>query len=253
MTASSKLLLGLLAGALLTACAEEASGPIERQTREVGAFTAIDMEGAVELDITVGEGPAVEIEAPAQVVERIKTEVRDDTLYIESKPKDWLFAKGRGRAHVKVLVPTLSSLSLEGGNDVSVQGFAGGEWNIRAEGAVNIEAQGELDRLTIKMAGAGNGDFSRLVANDTHVTVDGVGNVVVHPTERLDATMNGVGAIYYTGTPREVRTRMNGLGHIGKTDGEAPRDPADEPVEIDPEKLQPEYEDEKPRSAGQVI
>jgi hypothetical protein len=144
-------------------------------------------------------------------------------------------------------------LRLEGGNDVSVQGYAGGESNIRAEGAVNIEAQGELDRLTIRMAGAGNGDFSRLVANDTHVVVDGVGNVVVHPKEKLDATMNGVGAIHYTGTPREVRTRMNGLGHIGKTDGAAPPDTADEQVEIDPDKLQPEYEDEKPISGGQVI
>lgn len=249
MTAFPKLLLGMLAGVLLTACTDEARGPIERQTRTVGSFSAIDVEGAGVLDITVGQDPTVEIEAPAEVLEHMKTEVRDGTLYIRSKAKHW----GRGRTQLKVSVPTLSSLQLRGGNDVSVHGFAGGESSIKAEGAVNIEAQGELDRLTIRMAGASNGDFSKLVAADTHVTVDGIGSVVVHPKEKLDATMNGVGAIHYTGTPREVRTRMNGLGRIGKTDEAAAPETSDEKVEIDPDTLQPEYEDEEPRSGGQLI
>lgn len=249
MTAFSKLLLGILASALLPACSDEARGPIERETRTVDSFTAIDMEGAGVLDITVGEDPTVEIKAPAKVLEQVETEVRGDTLYIVSKTKHW----GRDRTHVSVSLPMLSSLRLKGGADVSVHGFAGGESNIRADGAVNIEAEGELDRLTIRMAGAGKGDFSKLAANDTHVTVDGIGRVVVHPTEKLDATMNGVGAIHYTGAPREVRTRMNGLGSIGKTDEGAGPEAPDEKTEIDPDTLQPEYDDGEPKSGGQVI
>jgi hypothetical protein len=253
MTASRILLLGLLAGTLLTGCAEEASGPIERQAREVGTFAAIEVEGAAKLDITVGSAASVEVEAPRQILDRITTEVRDDTLYVEAKPKDWLLAKGRNRVRLKVSVPTLASLRLGGGNHVIVRGFDGGESQIKVEGAAHIEAEGELDRLTVHMAGAGNGDFSRLIANEAHVTVDGVGNVVVHPKEKLDATMNGVGAIHYAGTPREVSTRMNGLGHIGKQDQSETPKSRDENVEIDPEKLQPEYEEEKPQAAGDVI
>lgn len=249
MTAFRKLLLGLLAAVLLTACTEDARGPIERETRTVGSFSAIDMEGSGVLDIRVGEDPAIEIEAPAQVLERMKVEVRGETLYIESKAKHW----GRHRTQVRVSVPTLSSLRLKGGNDVSVHGFAGGESEIRADGAVNIEAEGELDRLTIRMAGAGKGDFSKLAADDTQVTVDGIGRVVVHPLEKLNATMNGVGAIHYTGTPREVRTHMNGLGRISQTEKGASREASDEKVEIDPDKLQPEYEGTKTNSGGQVI
>ena len=68
------------------------------------------------------------------------------------------------------------------------------------------------------MAGAGHGDFSRLVADQAKVIVEGVGSVIVHPKDTLDATMNGVGAILYTGSPREVNTRMNGLGTIARRD-----------------------------------
>lgn len=253
MSASSNLLLGMLAGVLLTGCAEEPSGPVERQTREVGEFTAIDMEGAAELNITVGPAASVEIEAPAEVLERLKTEVRGDTLHIASKPKDWVFTGARSRPKLTVSTPTLASIRVGGGNEVNVRGFSGGEARIKVEGAVDIEAQGELDRLTIRMAGAGNGDFSRLVSKDTHVTVDGVGNVIVHPKETLNATMNGVGAIHYTGSPREVRTRMNGLGRIAKADADQIEAAEEKNVEIDPDKLQPEYEDEKPKEAGEVI
>jgi hypothetical protein len=258
MNAARKLLLGLLAVVLVAGCANETSGPIERQTRDVAEFTAIDMEGSAELAITVGSPASVQIEAPAEVLDRLKTEVRGDTLYIESKPKDWIFKKGRSRPKVTVFVPSLASLRVGGGNEVNVHGFSGGDTQIRVEGAVDIEGAGELDRLTIRMAGAGNGDFSRLIATDTHVTVDGVGTVIVHPKETLNATMNGVGAIHYTGTPREVRTHMNGLGRIAKADTDdieaadieaAP----DEQVEIDPDKLQPEYEDDTPRDISDVI
>ena len=81
------------------------------------------------------------------------------------------------------------------------------------------------------------------------VTVDGVGNVIVNPRESLDATMNGVGAIFYTGSPRHVSTRMNGLGTIGQRDS-SPAHDAEPKKQIDPDQLQPEYEDPDKQKAG---
>lgn len=252
MKGAGKYLSVLLVGVLLTACVDRASAPSERQPRDVGAFTAIELRGAAELDITVGGAQSVEVAAPADVLDSVRTEVRGETLYIETKARNWLFATG-GKTEVKVSTPALASLRIEGGNDVAVRGFAGGEFDIRAEGAVDIEAEGELDRLTIRMAGAGSGDFSRLVARDTYVTVDGIGNVVVHPREKLDATMNGVGTIRYTGAPREVRTSMNGLGRIAKMDADVPANAPKERAEIDSGNVRPQYEDPAPGSRTEVI
>ena len=68
------------------------------------------------------------------------------------------------------------------------------------------------------MEGAGHADLRNLIANEAKVTVAGVGSVYVHPRDSLDATMNGIGAILYSGSPRDVNTRMNGLGTISKHD-----------------------------------
>ncbi|HET9445172.1 MAG TPA: DUF2807 domain-containing protein, partial [Steroidobacteraceae bacterium] len=119
-------------------------------------------------------------------------------------------------------------------------------------GAAHILAEGRLDELTVRMSGAGHGDFSRLVADETKVVVEGVGSVIVHPKDTLDATMNGVGAILYTGNPREVNTRMNGLGTIARRDSKDSDFEEREDAPVNPDDLQPEYEapKQKPASAS---
>lgn len=254
---AAKLMLILACAGILSACDDDhrrSTGPMRSQTRDVQSFDSIDMEGAARLEITVGKPESLRIEGHEAAIQRVQTEVRDKTLYIESKPKDWFMSSSRRRITLKITVPRLESLELEGGNEVRLKGFDGGESKIRAAGAAHIRARGHLQQLTVRMAGAGHGDFSRLIADHATVIVDGVGSVVVHPKETLDATMNGVGAILYAGNPREVNTRMNGLGTIGQRD---PKDADDEDEdgeeeedsEIDPGSLQPEYEAPKQKKA----
>ena len=54
--------------------------------------------------------------------------------------------------------------------------------------------------------------------------------------------MNGMGAIHYLGNPREVRTRMNGLGSIGRQDTPEVKAAEESKPELNPENLQPEYD-----------
>jgi Putative auto-transporter adhesin, head GIN domain len=246
-------LLAFSASALLLAGCDEHevdAGPVLTETRDVGEFDSIEMEGAARIEISVGSPASLTIEAREEVAKRVKAEVRGDTLYIKSKPKDWFIVNGRPRVTLRIAVPELESLQLDGGNDVSLTGFDGGDSRIRAKGAAHIKAKGRLDELTVHMAGAGHADLSGLIADEAKVTVDGVGSVYVHPKETLDATMNGVGAILYTGSPREVNTHMNGLGTIGRrTPKDRGYDDEDrnEDQSIDPDTLQPEYEDAEKR------
>jgi hypothetical protein len=249
------LLLIVASTALLSACGDgddrRARGPSRAETRDVGSFDSIEMRGAARLEITVGKPESLSLEGRAASIERVETDVRHNTLYIESKPRDWFMSNNRRRITVKITVPKLESLEVEGGNDVRLTGFDGGETRIRASGAAHIQAEGRLDELTVRMAGAGHGDFSRLVADETKVVVEGVGSVIVHPKDTLDATMNGVGAILYTGNPREVNTRMNGLGTIARRDSKDDADIEDrDDVPVDPEDLKPEYEAPKQKPAA---
>jgi hypothetical protein len=229
------------AALLLGGCGNHGdNGPTVTETLKVDSFDSIDIDGAARLEITIGEPASVVVRGSEKSVRRVNTKVSGDTLRIKSRAKDWIIRNENARLTFQITMPRLESLRLEGGNDVNVAGFAGGETEIRASGALNMNADGRLEKLTVRLSGAGHADLSRLVTDAATVTVDGVGSVIVNPRESLDATMNGVGAIFYTGSPSHVSTRMNGLGTIGK------RDPSQAPEkqrEIDPDKLQPEYEE----------
>jgi hypothetical protein len=246
------LLLIVACAGLLSSCDHgddrRSRGPSRTETRNLGSFDSVDMRGAARLEITVGQPESLVLEGRASSIERVETEVRHDTLFIESKPRDWFMSSNRRRITVRISVPRLESLQVEGGNDVRLTGFNGGESSIRASGAAHISAEGRLDALTVRMAGAGHGDFSRLVADRAKVVVEGVGSVTVHPKDTLDATMNGVGAILYTGSPREVNTRMNGLGTIARKDAEDVE--SEDEDAVDPQDLQPEYEEPKKKAAS---
>jgi hypothetical protein len=254
----------LLAAFVLAGCGDHDvdRGPMTTQARDVDDFDSIEMEGAARLEIAIGEKESVTVEAREHIVDRVRTEVRGDTLHIRSKPKDWFIADGRPRVIVRITLPELDYLKLEGGNDVRLTGFDGGETRIRAEGAAHIKASGHVEALTVHMAGAGHADFANLLADEAKVTVDGVGSVYVHPKDSLDATMNGVGAILYSGSPREVNTRMNGLGTIGRRkagdgdhggpDGDVESDVERDDQPVDPDTLQPEYDDPEKKKVNET-
>ena len=262
-----------LAVLVVSACGapEFKAGPTRTEARTVGSFDSIDLDGSARLIVTVGAGASVSLEGPDNILDRVTTEVDGDTLRIRTRAKDWVWSNGQPRVVISIGVPHLRSLRLEGGNDVRLNGFKGGESRLEVRGAAHLRASGELDALTVDMEGAGFADLGELVANEARVTVDGIGRVIVHPKDRLDATMNGIGTILYAGSPREVNTHMNGLGSIsqggrdrGKQDradrrkqreaerewkrhrNDTPEERAapdsDSKPEIDPDDLQPEYD-----------
>ncbi len=252
-------MLGALtvAALLLGGCGDRSDrwrdpGPAVTERREVESFDSIDMEGAAKLEITIGEPVSVQISGSEKAVGRMETHVSGNTLHIKGRARDWVISDNNSRLTVQITLPRLESLELEGGNDVRLTGLRGGDTTIKAAGAANINGDGQLDQLTVRLTGAGHADLSRLAVVDATVTVDGVGSVIVNAHESLDATMNGVGAIFYTGTPHKVNTRMNGLGTIAQRDGnedssaESPEaEPKQDSQPVDPDSLDLEREEPK--------
>jgi hypothetical protein len=246
------LMLALIAAVSLCGCGERRevdAGPATTETRDVGDFDSIALRGSAQLRVRVGIPRSLKVEGSEAAVAALETAVHGDTLRIRTSRREWMMPGGTARLVIHVTLPTLKELRLEGGNDVRLVGLNGGVTTIDIEGAANLEAQGRVDELSVHMAGAGHADLRNLIARDASVSVDGVGAVYVNSTHSLDATMNGVGAILYSGTPREINTSMHGVGTISRDSERKPDErssPRDgERTPVDPDTLQPEYEKEE--------
>jgi hypothetical protein len=178
-------------------------------------FDRIRLRGAATLKITVGGPPTVQVSGSARRIKDV--EVRGETLVINvSKSKGWF--EDNEHLKVTVTVPELKEIESDGAGEIDITGLNGGEQKLDLAGAHDVKAQGRLDKLEIKVSGAGNIDYTQVAAVDVEVQVRGAGNVEVNATESLDAEVNGVGAVRYTGKPKRVQSELRGFGTIAASD-----------------------------------
>lgn len=206
------LAAGMVASLALAGCSEADSGPVSGEDRPVGAFQSIELRGAAQMDVLVGPAPSLSITASPKSRAAFTSDVRGDTLILESHNRFW--QPQLGKVEVRVTLPQLRSLGVNGAGEVSVTGASGDALNLSLNGAASLEANGKVGTLTASMNGAGSMDLSRLEAESATVSLNGAGSLEVNATAALDATVNGVGSINYYGKPAKVTTTINGVGSI---------------------------------------
>jgi Putative auto-transporter adhesin, head GIN domain len=204
------LILPVAAATLaVTGCIGVDAGPTTTQSRDVGAFTRLKAEDEVDVNVRVGESRRLRVRAGEKVIDDIRTEVRDGTLYVAYDGP----SIREGRLLVEVSAPAIEALAITGPADVRVEGLAADAFDIRVSGAGDIAADGRVRRLTLDISGACDADLTELAADDARVELSGAGDAEVSATERLDAEVRGAGDLAYRGDPR-VRQQVTGDGEI---------------------------------------
>jgi Putative auto-transporter adhesin, head GIN domain len=204
------LILPIAAATLaLTGCIGVDAGPTTTQTRDVAAFTRLKAEDEVDVNLRVGEPRHLRVRAGEKVIDDVRTEVRDGTLYVSYDGPDIR----EGRLLVEVAAPAVDAIAIDGASDVRVDGLAADTLDIRVSGAGDIAAAGSVQRLTLDISGAGDADLAELAAHDARVELRGAGDADVHATARLDAEVSGAGDLAYRGDP-SLRQDVSGSGEI---------------------------------------
>jgi Putative auto-transporter adhesin, head GIN domain len=204
------LILPIAAATLaLTGCIGVDAGPTTTQTRDVAAFTRLKAEDEVDVNLRVGEPRHLRVRAGEKVIDDVRTEVRDGTLYVSYDGPDIR----EGRLLVEVAAPAVDAIAIDGASDVRVDGLAADALDIRVSGAGDIAAAGRVQRLTLDISGAGDADLAELAAHDARVELRGAGDADVHATARLDAEVSGAGDLAYRGDP-SLRQDVSGSGEI---------------------------------------
>ena len=204
------LILPVAAATLaLTGCIGIDAGPTTTQSRDVPAFTRVKAEDQVDVDLRVGEPRRLRVRAGEKVIDDVRTEVRDGTLFISYDGP----GIRNGRLLIEVAAPSIDAIAITGASDVRVDGLAAEALDIRVSGAGDIAAAGRVGRLALDISGAGDADLAELTAGEARVELSGAGDADVHAADRLDAEVSGAGDLAYRGDPR-VRRTVSGSGEI---------------------------------------
>jgi len=186
------------------------NGKVKDQSRTIMEFDKIDAGGAFTLKVKVGPSPSLKITAEENLLNYIRTNVKGNTLVIDTKKN----ISPRKEIYIEITTPSLRAVNASGANNVTVYGINGSDFDVDVSGAGSINLSGEVDRFTADLSGAGSINARELKAKDVRVSVSGAASADVYAKNYLDASVSGVGSISYYGDPVKTKTDVSGVGSI---------------------------------------
>jgi len=205
-------------------------GDVEKKVLEVGTFHGIIVDGSMDVELTHGPLQSVVVEAQPNIAALITTEVRDGIWTITTS-KNFSTSKN---LIIRISAPMIDVVEIEGSGDVNgtnmfpgdairlgIDGSGGIDMAYDAKsldasisGSGSIRITGSSTSLKLEVGGSGDIDARELRAVDARADISGSGNISLHATGVVDASVNGSGDIIIHGSPVDVRRNVRGSGEV---------------------------------------
>ena len=191
------------------------NGKRELQKREVAPFTSISTNGAFTIEVTCQKNLSLEIEGDENILSFVTSEVGNNILRIDNS-KNYSPSEP---VKVKISVPNLEALSVNGGGHIEIKGMNNDKFEIDSNGAPTIVVAGTTKLVDIGANGAGKIDTQNLHAMRAVVDARGVTKVDLDVSDQLDVEISGPASVTYKGDP-VVNKTINGPGKLTRRGGE---------------------------------
>jgi hypothetical protein len=229
------IILIIIAALLITQCDfledfEKGNGEIVTEKRSVDDFDGLRIAGNFEVILEEGDQPNVQVNTDENLLDFIDTEVRAGILRVTQEKK--LISKSKiriiisfqelneiramGAALIKnedYLRSEDLEIIMEGAGAVDLK-IISDKLKVELSGAGVISLAGEVQKQELNLMGAGKLEAFDLDSKECDVSVGGLGGAEIYVTEKLNATIEGVGSIKYDGQPEDINTEIKGLGRI---------------------------------------
>jgi hypothetical protein len=186
------------------------SGTMTTESRELNAFTAVSVKGTTNVNITQGDSQSVEITADSNVIDYLRTEVEDGSLYI-------YLASGHHyeniTVHVEVMVKGLNGVTNEGSGILKILDVENPDFHIKNIGTSDISFSGSSKTLSIENEGSGRISGYTFLTESCSIHIMGSGDVEVNCSNELQAEIDGSGNVFYKGNPT-ISTVIEGSGKV---------------------------------------
>jgi len=205
-------------------------GPVETETRRIGDFNEIEVSHGINVYISMGNGPSIEVETSEDLMDDLITEVRGDKLRIYFD-RNFIWVK---TANVFVNVERLSRINASGGSDVRGEDeIRGRDLVLNASGGSDIVLEVDVDNLEVEVSGgadielaglanyleantSGGADLRayELTTKIARLDASGGSDMKVFVEEELEARASGGADIKYRGNPKNMDIQDSSGGDV---------------------------------------
>jgi len=227
------------------------NGNWDSDLRTLEPFDSLLAASFVDVHYSAGDSHQAYVECDRNLLDVIETNVQADVLVIENNGSVWTNLHcmvqvtapvlkevtvtgsgnidGDGFAGIESVVSSGSgnlylpgarspgvtmSVYSEGSGNLDMHGIDANVVHIDQSGSGDIALQGAASRLEVNTTSSGNLSAEDLWVSDAEVTCSGSGNVTLHASGSVDATVEGSGNIAIYGNPASITQSSAGSGNI---------------------------------------
>ncbi|MEO9511748.1 MAG: head GIN domain-containing protein [Flavobacteriaceae bacterium] len=213
------------------------NGNVVTMERSVGDYDAVALAGWFDVEFVDGNEGELTLKGESNLLEYIKTEVKDGKLVIKTekgvnlRPSNW-----NSGIHITVPVESINAATLSGSGDIvgkttlksdSFKTKIAGSGDISLtvdatyveasiSGSGDINLAGKTVDFKVQVAGSGDIKAYELEAENVTAQVSGSADIKITANNSIDAKVSGSGDIHYRGNPDKIKTKTSGSGDITK-------------------------------------
>ncbi|MFM7015253.1 MAG: GIN domain-containing protein [Bacteroidota bacterium] len=243
VTIFKTLVVLVFAGLFFSGCEKicdcaKSTGTIISESRSTALFNQIELYNNIDLVIHIDSTPRIKVTAGKNLISEITTESNDGILRIKNTNNCNWTRDFNTTMIVEVWTPSLNYLmAKDGSGDIyfedsldctprfTFDGFSGtGQYHFKLKGneahlninngPADLSAKGTITNLYLYGAGYGQLDCVNLQSKFVFVTNRGTNSCIVDATQLIDATIYGIGNIYYKGSPTSISKNEFGTGKL---------------------------------------
>lgn len=209
----------------------EGNNEMTRDNRKTEqSFIGVSLSADYSVFLRKSDKDSIVIEAESNLISKIITEVRNNTL--ELRTENNLCLNPRKPIIVRVYSNKIQHIDISGSGDVESDTLLSNQLKVTISGSGSLKAPMWVDHLQTTIAGSGNvelwgraknADFSisgsgniesfGLDMDSCQTSISGSGNNYVFVRKELDASVSGSGSVYYKGNP-DVKMHVSGSGTV---------------------------------------
>ena len=190
----------------------------KREKRSHQDFTKISFAVPGNAYVKQGSAWSVELEADAEVLDRVETKVENGKLLIRVKPTlkgRWTWNNGES-VTARITLPVIEAISVAGSGDLKGEGrFKTGNLEVKVAGSGSATLEVESADLDLSVAGSGDIRIKGRMKNiDTSVSGSGNIDLEADSDGNFSGTISGSGKINAKGKARSADLSISGSGEV---------------------------------------
>jgi hypothetical protein len=215
--ASSVIIAGLLAVAVLGGCRTVTTGPTEvgsgtpaSEDRTVGEFDQVAVSSSIRADVRIGTPAGVRVTADDNLLDNIRTVVGGGKLEVGIDGS----VSTTSPIVVEITVPSLTLAAASSTAQLSATGVASDSFRVVSESSGTVEVDGTVATLDVRGDSAGIARLGELAAATATVELESAAHAWIRVSGTVSGSVESASILSLVGQPGEVTVETDSAGQV---------------------------------------